>query len=132
MIYVYGKVVRLLFFLFGGAFDFVPRGDSLDAGAEVCWIRGGCYASHRHRKRCTKACCAVVALRLQLKYCSQRPIRVSIIHVRDFMGFSRILLPMLTANFFYLHAASNKIRLGLDCRLISAGENGELMVVFVT
>lgn len=76
--------------------------------------------------------CAVVALRLQLKYRSQRPIRVSIIHVRDFMGFSRILLPMLTANFFYLHAACNKIRLGLDCGLISAGENGELMVVFVT
>lgn len=36
---------------------------------------------------------ATVALRLQLEHHSLSPIRLSIIHVRDFMGFSRYFLP---------------------------------------
>lgn len=36
---------------------------------------------------------AMVALRLQLQHHSLSPIRLSIIHVRDFMGFSRYFLP---------------------------------------
>lgn len=36
---------------------------------------------------------AMVALRLQLQHHSLSPIRLSIIHVRDFMGFSRYFRP---------------------------------------
>lgn len=60
------------------------------------WSRGGGIVT-RHTDTeidiILKLLFTMVALRLQLQHHSLSPIRLSIIHVRDFMGFSRYFRP---------------------------------------
>lgn len=84
----------LWFYMEGDCFD----GGSLRGCAEVGWSwGGGGQAFSRHIDTeidiILKRLLAMVALRLQLQHRSLSPIRLSIIHVMDFMGFSRYFRP---------------------------------------